>query len=156
MPTKLPRVIGLADLLGLEKPLRERPAPVVYFSDAEFKRLTKGAAELKRRPSPGVSLPAFDPWPGGGMVQSRCDSPEGQLCYGLWRPGPGGGGVYFECVCRPTPGRSPLPTSDCSLQIDKQTRVLTCVGTCRFGSCSLGLYREGSTGRVVLGCRCAR
>lgn len=155
MPTKMPRVIGLDDLLALEKPLRERPAPLVYFSDAEFKRLTREATELKRRPSPGVSLPTFEPWPDGGMVPTRCDSPPGQICFGLWRPGPGRGGVYFDCVCRAEPGRTPLPTPDCRLQIDKQNRVFSCTGSCRFGACSLGLYRD-SSGMVVLGCRCAR
>jgi hypothetical protein len=45
-----PRVVGLAELLRPRKPLREKPAPLVYFSDKEFARLIKGAAELKRRP----------------------------------------------------------------------------------------------------------
>jgi len=42
--TKRPRVIGLEDLLTLDKPLRERPAPLVYLTDAEFSRLTKALA----------------------------------------------------------------------------------------------------------------
>jgi hypothetical protein len=158
MPTKLPRVIGLEELLSLAKPLKERPAPLVYFSGSEFKRLTEGATELKRRPSRDVLLPAFDQWGGGGMVQSRCESPPGQICFGQWRPGPGGAGVYFDCVCRPTEGGGPLPSpqKDCKLLIDKNTQRFQCSGDCRFGSCRLGLYRDPSTGTVMLDCRCAR
>ena len=158
MATKLPRVIGLEELLSLAKPLKERPAPLVYFSDSEFKRLTEGATELKKRPAREVLLPAFDPWSGGGMVQSRCESPPGQICFGQWRPGPGGGGVYFECVCRATEGGGlPPPTQkDCRLLIDTNTQSFTCSGECVFGSCKLALYRDPNTGRVVLDCRCRR
>ncbi len=85
MADKRPRVIGLKELLSLRKPLRERPAPLVYFSDKEFARLIKGAVEAKRRPR-GAPLATFEPWPAGGMVQSRCESPPGQVCVGRWTP----------------------------------------------------------------------
>lgn len=61
MATKLPRVIGLEELLGLRKSVRDVLAPLVYFSDKEFARLTEGATELKRRPGRGASLPALIP-----------------------------------------------------------------------------------------------
>jgi len=50
MSDRLPRVIGVKELLALDAPLRERPSPLVYFTDAEFKRAIKGAVELNRRP----------------------------------------------------------------------------------------------------------
>jgi hypothetical protein len=157
MATKLPRVIGLEELLRLRKPLSERPAPLVYFSDSEFARLTKGATELKRAPSRGAPLAAFEPWAGGGMVQSRCESPEGQICWGQWTIGPGGGGVYFGCRCRLIGGGSiPLVPTTCDLVLDKRSSRFECVGQCRAGlACGLSLYRQPS-GRTVLGCRCTR
>jgi hypothetical protein len=81
METKRPRVIGPDDLLELRRPLREKPAPLVYFSDREFTRLIKGAVELPRRPR-GPSVLIFDSWPCGGMVQGDCESPPGQTCFG--------------------------------------------------------------------------
>jgi hypothetical protein len=158
MPTKLPRVIGLDELLGLRKSLRERPAPLVYFSDREFARLVEGATELKRRPSREVPLAAFEPWPGGGMVQDKCESPEGQICWGQWTVGPGGGGLYFGCRCRGLEGGPETPPlqTPCQLAIDLSSSQFTCVGECKPGfSCRLGLYEEPS-GRVVLDCRCTR
>jgi hypothetical protein len=156
MATKLPRVIGLKELRGLRKSLRERPAPLVYFSDREFARLVEGATELKRRPARQVPLAAFDPWPGGGMVQGNCESPEGQICYGQWTVGPGGGGVYFGCRCRGVAdGPEPPPsTTPCQLAIDSSPSRFTCVGECKPGfACRLGLYKEPN-GRIVLDCRC--
>jgi hypothetical protein len=155
MASTLPRVIGLEQLLKLRKPLRERPAPLVYFTDREFSRLLDGATELTRRPGK-PPLAAFEPWSGGGMVQSRCESPEGQICYGQWTPGPAGGGVYFGCRCRLIEGGpSPVPSNPCTLSITPQGRF-ECVGTCDFGrSCGLAFYRD-QTGRYVLGCRCVR
>lgn len=156
--TKLPRVIGLEELLGLRRSLREKPAPLVYFSDREFARLTSDAVEVKRRPSRATPLAAFDPWPGGGMVQSRCESPPGQICFGQWTVGPGGGGVYFDCRCRGVPDgpKPPPPRPSCQLTIDTSSSRFACTGECDGGlGCRLGLYRD-SSGRVVLDCRCAR
>jgi hypothetical protein len=156
MADKLPRVIGLDELLKLEKPLRERPTPLVYFSDKEFARLIKGALELKRRPAVGGGpFATFDPWPGGGVVQSRCESPPGQICVGQWTPaGPGhGGGVFFDCVCKPIDGGpSPQPKS-CRLLIDA-AGGFKCDGECPTGLCRLGIYRDPSTQSYVLDCRC--
>jgi len=155
MATKLPRVIGLEQLLNIRKPLRERPAPLVYFSDREFARLLEGATELKRRPG-GRPLAAFEPWSGGGMVQSRCESPEGQICYGEVTGGPAGVGTYLGCRCRFIEGDPvPEPPEPCKLIISPQGRF-ECVGTCEFGqSCGLTFYRDQS-GRYVVGCRCVR
>jgi hypothetical protein len=154
MAAKLPRVIGLKELLSLRKPLRERPAPVAYFSDREFARLIEGATELRRRPG-AAPLAAFEPWSGGGMVQGRCESPEGQICYGQWTPGPAGGGVYLRCQCRPIDGGPvpPQPRKPCELMISQQGRF-QCAGECRFGrTCGLAFYRHPE-GSVMLGCRC--
>src|SRR5262245_15319259 len=117
MSDQLPRVLGLKELLALKKPVRERPAPLLYFTDAEFKRSLKGALELKRRPA-NPPLVSFDPWNGGGVVQSRCESPAGQICFGQWTPaGPGrGGGIYFNCRCRATlQPIEPEPRRPCQL-----------------------------------------
>src|SRR5262245_29840540 len=114
MADRMPRVVGLKELLALEKPLRESPAPIIYFTEREFKRLIKGAEELERRPR-GSPLVTFDPWPGGGVVQGRCESPVGQVCVGRWIPaGPDrGGGIYFGCTCRGTSTVPPPPPSPC-------------------------------------------
>ena len=155
MAERLPRVIGLAELLQLRQPLRERPAPLVYFSDKEFARLIKGATVLKRRPR-GVPLAAFDPWPTGGMVQSECESPPGQVCFGRWTPaGPRhGAGVYFSCICRPEKRPPPPPPSTCRLMIGP-SGVFQCTGSCReLQQCQLRGWRDPATGRYVLDCRC--
>ena len=156
MATTLPRVIGLEDLLALRKPLREKPAPLVYFSDEEFEGLLRDATELTRRPPKALPLAGFDPWPGGGVVQSRCESPPGQTCFGQWSPGPAGGGVYFDCRCRPTDGGIPPvdPRTSCRLSINPGS-FFECVGECRFGSCGLSFVRDDA-GRWAIGCRCRR
>ena len=59
MAIERPRVIGLRELLALRKPLREVPAPLVFFTKKEFTRLIAG-----------------------GMVQGKCESPPGQTCFG--------------------------------------------------------------------------
>jgi hypothetical protein len=158
MAEKRPRVIGLEELLNLQEPLRERPAPLVYFSDKEFTRLIKGAEKLKRRP-PGDARPlaTFDLWPGGGVVQNRCESPPGQVCVGQWTPaGPGhGAGVFFDCVCKGIDDGPTLPPSKrpCQLVIN-QASGFQCDGECERGVCRLGYYRDTSIGRYVLDCRC--
>jgi hypothetical protein len=149
-----PRVIGPDDLLALRGPLRERPAPLVYFSDREFARLIKGAVELPRRPR-GPSLLVFEPWPSGGMVQSQCESPPGQVCFGRWTPaGPGrSGGAYFECVCTPT--RKPERTIPCQAILGTNG-TLQCAGDCEGTSeCRPGLWKDRPAGEIVLACRCA-
>jgi hypothetical protein len=156
MAEKLPRVIGLEELLDLRKPLRERPAPLVYFSEKEFAGLIEGALQLKRRPpSTARPLAMFDLWPGGGVVQSRCESPPGQVCVGQWTPaGPDhGAGVFFDCVCKAIEGSSPQPKRPCQLMIDP-TSGFKCDGECPAGICRLGYYRDPSTQRYVLDCRC--
>ena len=158
MAEKRPRVIGLRELLKLRKPLRESPAPLVYFSGREFARLIRSAVELPRRPG-GRPLAAFDPWPGGGIVQSRCESPPGQVCFGRWTPaGPGrGDGVYFDCVCKAIPDgpAPPTPKSSCQLAIGP-AGALQCAGNCvAVGSrCRLGGWKDPATGRYILECRC--
>lgn len=153
-----PRVVGLRELLRLRKPLRERPAPLVYFSAKEFARLIKGAVELERRPR-GVPLAAFDFWPGGGAVLSRCASPKGQICFGQWTPaGPThGSGVYLGCVCKGiAPERGLTPPEPCRLVINPTGRF-QCAGDCQIVSriCRLGRWTDPTTGRLVLDCRCA-
>ena len=155
MGDRLPGVVGLKELLALKKPLRERPAPLVYFTDAEFKRLIKGAVELKRRPA-NPPLAAFDPWSGGGVVQSRCESPPGQICFGQWTPaGPGrSGGIYFECRCRGTPPAIEPPPPTCQLVLDA-SGTFQCTGECASTlRCGLAYWRDPNTGRYVLNCRC--
>jgi len=155
MPTERPRVIGLRELLRLKKSLRETPAPLVYFSNREWRRLIKGAVELPRRPR-GAPLAAFDPWPGGGMVQGKCESPEGQICFGRWTPaGPDhGAGIYFGCVCRATKKTPPPPRVRCQLLL-APTGQLSCAGTCDgLDLCQLLGWRDPATGRYVLDCRC--
>lgn len=49
MADKLPRILGLEDLLRLERPIREKREPLVYFSDREFTRLLKGVETLQLR-----------------------------------------------------------------------------------------------------------
>src|SRR5688500_9109891 len=102
MIRKRPRVIGLEELLALRKPLRETPAPLVYFSDRAFARLTQAAVGLDRRPR-NAHLVAFVPWPGGGMVQSQCDRPPAQTCTrNKWTPAGRGhdSGIFFGCTCK--------------------------------------------------------
>lgn len=154
MAGKLPRVLGLADLLRLERPLREKPEPFVYFTDREFSRLLKGADELPRRPRGSASLATFLPWPGGGMVQERCESPPGQSCVGRWLPaGPGrSGGLYFGCRCRAVEGGIE-PVLACQLLLT--STGFQCVGRCtKGGACRLGYWRDPNTGRLTLDCRC--
>jgi len=153
MATKRPRVLGPNDLLELRRPLREKPAPLIYFTDREFARLIKGAVELSRRPR-GPSVLTFEPWPSGGMVQGECESPPGQICFGRWTPaGPGqGGGVYFECICTPTVDRS--PQIRCQAYLDT-AGTLQCTGSCEGADqCRLGFWRNRVTHEVVLACRC--
>jgi len=156
MVATLPRVLGLEDLLVLEKPVRERPGPLVYFSDAEFTRLTKGAVVLKRAPKLTTPLAAFDLWPGGGMVQSRCESPPGQICIGQWTPaGPDhGSGVFLGCRCTgPDTTPTPQPTP-CQLMLDSTPRF-RCVGECEGGkACRLARFQDPSSGRTTLSCAC--
>jgi hypothetical protein len=158
MAEKLPRVIGLEELLKIRKPLRERPAPLIYFSDKEFTRLIAGALQLKRRP-PSAALPLamFDLWPGGGVVQSGCESPPGQVCVGQWTPGGRGrgAGVFFGCVCKGIDDGPSIPPLQrpCQLMIDPNSGF-KCDGECEGGVCRLGYYRDTSTGRYVLECRC--
>jgi hypothetical protein len=157
MADRFPRVIGLKELLSLRKPLRERPAPLVYFSDKEFAGLIKGADQLKRRPPSGARpLASFDDWPGGGVVQSQCESPPGQVCVGQWTPaGPGhGGGVFFTCDCKPIDGPTTPPLErPCRLMINP-AGGFQCDGECKGGICRLGYYRDPATERYVLDCRC--
>src|SRR5215471_17498730 len=154
METKRPRVLGPDDLLKLRRPLREKPAPLVYFSDREFARLIRGAVKLPRRPRGPFAL-TFDPWPSGGMVQGACESPTGQTCYGQWLPGPGGGGVYFECVCTPTAGSGGSFTPVCQAFL-AASGTLQCAGSCEGAAqCRLGFWRDRATHQVVLGCYCA-
>jgi len=158
MASKRPRVIGLDELLNLRKPLREKPAPLVYFSDKEFARLIRGAVELPRRP-PGAPLASFEPWPSGGVVQSKCESPKGQVCFGRWTPaGPThGSGVYLGCVCKAIGGGPELPPPEdpCRLVLSPGRRF-QCSGNCQVvgQACRLGVWQDATTGRFVLECRC--
>jgi hypothetical protein len=123
MADKRPRVIGLDELLKLHKSLPEKPAPLVHCIDKEFARLTKDAVELPRRPR-GAPLTAVEPWRTGGMVQSKCESPAGQTCFGRWTPaGPGrGAGVYLECVCKGT--KEEGGSSRCRLRVSSSCERL--------------------------------
>ena len=129
MAIERPRVIGLRELLALRKPLREVPAPLVFFTKKEFTRLIAGAVKLPRRPR-GAPLAAFDPWPTGGMVQGKCESPPGQTCFGWWTPAGAdhGKGVYFDCRCVGTK-EPPPPTVKCQLVLASSGRF-QCTGTC--------------------------
>jgi len=159
MSDLLPRVIGLDELLALDQPLGERLAPLVYFTDAEFKRALKGAIELDRRPAK-PPLAAFDTWGGGGVVQSSCQSPPGQICFGQWTPAGDGrsAGVYLGCICKGVDGgrTGPTPVRPCQLYIDT-SGAFQCSGECAtlLQRCRLGYWRDPSTGRYVLDCRCA-
>jgi len=154
MADNAPRVLGLKQLLGLKKPLRERPAPLVFFTDAEFKRAIRGAIELKRRPAERP-LVAFTPWE-GGLVQDKCESPEGQICFGQWIPAGQGrdAGIYFGCRCRGT-STPPPPPLRCQLVLDPNGGF-KCTGQCSPASqtCQLAFWRDPATGRYVLTCRC--
>jgi hypothetical protein len=155
MPKSLPRVIGLVELLKLREPLREKPAPLVYFTDKEFARLIKGATALKRRPR-GAPLATFEPWPAGGMVQSKCESPPGQVCFGRWTPAGSthGAGVYFTCICRPEKRPLPPAPGTCRLMIGPNG-VFQCTGICQQAQrCHLSAWRDPASGRYVLDCRC--
>jgi hypothetical protein len=158
MSDRLPRVLGLKELLALKKQLRERPAPLVYFTDAEFKRSIKGAIQLKRRPI-NPPLAAFDPWSGGGFVQSSCQSPPGQICFGQWTPAAAGrpAGSYFDCKCKGVLGgpKEPLPRP-CQLML-APSGTFQCTGECPslLQRCRLGYWRNPASGRYVLDCRCA-
>lgn len=158
MPTKLPRVLGLEQLLRLRKTPSERPEPLVYFSDQEFKRLLKSALELDRKPRGPGPRPTFEPWPSGGMVPGKCESPPGQICWGRWTVGPAGGGLYFGCRCRRADGGIvPLPKQPCTIGIDAETQTFRCIGECAQGQgCKLGFYRDPQTRIVTLDCRCRR
>lgn len=157
MAERMPRVLGLADLLRLERPLREKPEPLVYFSDPEFARLLKGVDELPRPPRGTAALATFLPWPGGGMVQQGCESPAGQVCTGQWVPAGSGrsAGLYFGCRCRAVEGGiEPVPLA-CQLLLTASG--FQCAGECtRGGSCVLGYWRDPDTRRVTLDCRCRR
>jgi hypothetical protein len=156
MADMLPRVVGLAELLRLEKPLREKPAPVVYFTDREFARLLKGVVELKRVPPGAIGMPAFLPWPGGGVVQQSCTSPPGQVCIGQWIPaGPThGSGVYFGCDCKVIGDGPKPPPPTCRVLLDGER--FRCIGECKEGgrACQLGFWRDSKTGMYTLSCRC--
>jgi hypothetical protein len=155
MASKRPRVLGLEDLLALQKPLKERPSPLVYFSDKEFDGLLEGAVRLKRAPRGGRSFPTFEPWLDGGMVQSKCESPPGQICVGRWTPaGPGhGSGVFFDCRCSPVGGVDP-PQLPCRLRIDSSPRF-GCSGGCSPGeACRLEYFRNPKSGTTILSCEC--
>lgn len=157
MSSKRPRVIGLEELLALRKPLRETPAPLVYFSDREFARLTKAAVELDRRPR-NAPLVAFERWPGGGMVQSQCDSPPGQICISnKWTPAGRGhsSGIFFGCTCKARDGELPPLEQPCQLLLHP-TEGFRCAGACATPdqTCRLGLWRDPDTGRTTLGCWC--
>jgi hypothetical protein len=160
MSERLPQVLGLKELLASEKSLRAIPGPVVYFSDKEFQRAIKDALPLKRRPT-NPPLAAFDPWSGGGFVQSRCESPPGQICFGRWTgAGPGrAAGIYFNCTCRRAP-RGPVVKEPalrhCELMLDP-SGVFRCTGVCpnNLQRCQTAFWRDPASGRYVLDCRCA-
>lgn len=156
MADKLPRVLGLAELLEIKSPLKGKAAPLVYFSEREFRRLLAGVDELKRPPRRTSSLPTFTPVAGGGVVQSACTSPEGQICLGQWIPAglKHGSGVFFGCRCRGPEGTPEIDAPTCQLKLDGTS--FTCVGECSTGGhvCKLGYWRDISTGTVVLECRC--
>jgi hypothetical protein len=95
------------------------------------------------------------------MVQGRCESPPGQVCFGQWTPaGPGHeAGVFFGCECKGIDNGPvlPPPKRSCELMIDltqAQPRF-QCVGNCKSGQiCRLGYYRNPLTGSFALDCRC--
>jgi len=152
MASRLPELVGLADLLKLTKPLGGRSPILVYFSEREFKTLLRDAIQVRSRPkSPAM---AFIPL-GGGMVMDRCDSPPGQTCVGRWTPAGSGrsGGVYFDCRCvvtEPQPPKRP-----CRMLLNASGR-LQCEGECeKTGhSCTLRSWRDPKTGRFVVECAC--
>jgi hypothetical protein len=152
MPVTRPVVLGPADLLRLGK-LSEVKAPyLVYFTNKEFKTLLKGAvqSEVRLRAPVMVFTPAA-----GGMVQSGCESPPGQVCVGRWTPaGPGhSAGVYFGCNCK-VPRGEPTPRPlDCHLFIDA-SGTLRCEGKCTRGKCTLLYTKEPASGQYRLTCSC--
>lgn len=159
MSDLLPRVLGLNDLLDINEPLLERPAPLIYFTDAQFKRALKDAVHLDRRPA-NPPLAAFDPWGGGGVVQSGCQSPPGQICFGRWTPAGEGrpAGVYLGCICKGLDDGKikKTPTLRCQLYMDP-SGTFQCSGDCGtpVQQCRLGYWLDPSTGRYILDCRCA-
>jgi hypothetical protein len=156
MAEKLPRVLGLAELLATKALPREKPAPLIYFTDREFTRLLKGVDELKRAPRSTFGRPTFIPIGGGGVVQSSCSSPPGQICVGQWIPaGPThGSGIFFGCRCRPVLDQPPPPPVTCQVKLDE--KGFSCVGDCGTtgSTCQLGYWRDPKSGLVTLDCRC--
>jgi hypothetical protein len=156
MPDR-PRVIGLEELLALKKPLRERPAPMVYFSDDEFTGLLAGGERLEARPRARRPLATFLPWSGGGVVQASCTSPPGQICFGQWTPeGRGhGAGTFLGCVCKGLDGTTvPPPKETCRLVL-RPNGQFACSGACNgLQTCRLGYYKDPATGVYALDCRC--
>jgi hypothetical protein len=155
MAERLPRVLGLAELLALKEPLREKPAPLIYFTDREFARLLKGVEELERAPRVTFGRPTFVPT-GSGVVQSSCSSPPGQVCVGQTIPsGPDHpGGIFFDCRCKVIDEPTPIPLITCRVLLDE--KGFRCVGDCGATgrTCRLGYWRDPKTGIVTLDCRC--
>ena len=154
MAEKLPRVLGLAELLALKEPLREKPAPLIYFTDREFQRLLKGAEELTRLPRGTFGRPTFVPT-GGGVVQSSCSSPPGQVCVGQTIfVGGHGSGIFFDCRCKVINESTPIPPVTCRVLLDE--KGFRCVGDCGASArvCRLGYFRDLKTGIFTLDCRC--
>ena len=155
MATELPRVIGLKDLLALREQIKEKPAPLVFFSMKEFERLLRGIEPLKRAPKATFGRPSFVPV-SGGMVQSGCDSPPGQVCVGQWVPaGPGHrSGIFFGCRCRPVVAGPSLEPVTCRVRLDEGG--FSCAGDCKVSGrrCALGYWKDQATGVYTLDCRC--
>jgi hypothetical protein len=89
------------------------------------------------------------------VVQSKCESPPGQICFGQWTPAGVGRskGVYFGCRCVPRATTEP-PRRPCELVLDT-SGAFKCSGECANGECRLAYWRDPNSGRYVLGCRCA-
>lgn len=156
MADKLPRVIGLDELLSLTKPLRERPAPLIYFTEREFKRMLKGVIALDRPTRGADGVAKFLPWPGGGLVPASCSSPDGQICIGPVTFGGVAGnptGVIFGCQCHPVDGLP--PPFVCQVVVTKEKRF-SCTGKCEKPGheCQIGYWRDPKTGTYTMQCRC--
>jgi hypothetical protein len=124
---------------------------LVYFTNKEFKTLLKGAIESEGP----LRAPAMVFTPvAGGMVQSGCASPPGQVCVGRWTPpGPGhSGGVYFGCNCKAING-DPSPQPVCFMFMDS-TGTLRCEGKCTRGTCTLVSAVDPATGQRRVTCSC--